>query len=319
MMGRPGVERAALVGWFADLLGDLGVGDAEASDELTGLLDQPWRWYAGPDRAVSPLTTSGAPFELSLKLAATAGPNLRYVVDCADHRRDLAGNLGRYLDAAEQTTGLAREPLAQLLACHLDDAPDNAVANVMHGIGYGPSGRRSSLYVPSGWLTAADLATRLPMALPLPGPAQVVGYDFADGGLAAWKTYHWEPVDPDAAWTADPAAATAAALVHDRFVAGLAPARRATAVFRQRRADPGGWADKFFFFAGPWGWTGPGGLSALLGFLAESMTVDLRPLRAVAAAARRREVEIHLGLLAVDGAPDSPVLTFYFWPAGRGT
>ncbi|GAA4993721.1 hypothetical protein [Actinopolymorpha pittospori] len=309
-----------LLAAFGELLVELDIDNdpTEPVAELGRLLARPWSDHRrDPAACRSALTRSGAPFELSLKLDMGGDPSLRYVVDTADHALDLSGNLERYLDAARMTTGQPDGVLRQLLDCHLHDVPPGTKGTVMHGVGRAGGGRRrSSLYVPASWLVADDLEKRLPGPVPLPRPAEVVGYDFGAGGLTCWKTYHWLSVEPGRVLADHPDPLrnlTYAGQVYDRFSAAVPDSARGMSTFLQRKVDGNGTQDKLFFFAGPWGWAGPDGLADLLAFLSGVVAVDLGPLRLVSALTRRHQVNLHLGLLAV-GGETSPSVTFYLWP-----
>ena len=93
----------------------LDVDVARAGAELEGLVAGPWAAYeADPDGRRFALTESGAPFELSVKVAADGEMSIRYVVDVADHTRDLAGNAARYLQASISTGPSTRAPFLTL-------------------------------------------------------------------------------------------------------------------------------------------------------------------------------------------------------------
>ncbi len=305
---------------FGELLAEFDLTDDvdKSVAELLVLLTAPWAAFrAGSLRRVSALTQSGAPFELSVKLDGHGGVSLRYVVDVADHTLDLLGNVDRYLTAARSTTGLSNDALHKLFAAHLDAVPPSTPGTVMHGVGLASAGRRrSSLYFPASWLSPEELVRRLPRPMPAPNSAQVVGYDVEARDIAAWKTYHWLPVEPGTllADHAEPEQQLPyAGMVYDRFAAGVPVAARGTSTFLQRKDDGRGRHDKLFFFSRPWGWADAAGLARLLRFLAESVAVDLGPLLPVSAAARRYDLPVQLGLVAVGGT-GSPSLTFYFWP-----
>lgn len=296
----------------------LDVDVARAGAELEGLVAGPWAAYeADPDGRRFALTESGAPFELSVKVAADGEMSIRYVVDVADHTRDLAGNAARYLQAAESATGLSEEVVGALMTRHLHDAPPGSLANVMVGVGWAAGNRRrSTIYLPAGWLDAGSLDRRLPEPTGLDQPAQVVGYDVEDAGLSSWKTYHWFAVDPTAPPAGRDLLPELALRVYDQFAARVVPAARERAAFRQRRLVAGAAQDRLFLFTRLWQLTDGPELLSLLTLLA-GVGLDLGVLRAVAAMAREHGMGMHLGMVAV-GGHGIPSATFYFWPRGPG-
>jgi hypothetical protein len=307
----------AVAALFEDVLTGLKVDvDLElAKSELVGLVQRPWANFCSARRpGKSALTESGAPFELSVKVASGGDVSVRYVVDVADPTLDVRDNQDRYLEAARRVTGQPVRVLGQLFACHLEDAAPGTRATVMHGVGWASGGRRrSTLYFPTWWLSADELADRLPEPVVLAGRAEVVGYDFDASGLASWKTYQWFPVEATPL-TDEPgfAAARTAAAIHDRFATELPSDTRATSTFLQRRTSTAAAAaDSLFFFARPWGFATGGGMTQLLGLLAP-LGWDLGALRVVAAASRRHELPLKVGLVAASG--DDRSVTFYFWP-----
>ena len=288
-----------------------------ACSELDGWLAQPWESYQrGSHDRRSALTESGAPFELSVKVSADGGLSVRYVVDVADPALDLAANTDRYLAAAARATGQPGNLLRRLFASHLHDAPPGTLANVMVGVGWASGNRRrSTVYLPAGWVGADEIDERLPAATGLGEAAQVVGYDFDQTALASWKTYHWFRVDPDEPLGARGAQHDLPALavrVCDRFAAGLPPPLRGHATFRQRRFGPTRVEDRLFLFTRPWGLGDEPGLRALLAQLAGA-GLDLAAVRAVAAAGREHDLPMQVGLVSIGGV-DVPSATFYFWP-----
>lgn len=318
MNAQRGAATTDLVQSIAELLSQLGIRDdaRDAVEELRRLVSTPWADYRTHPQLRSALTESGAPFEFSLKIER-GQPSLRYVVDVADHRHDMVGNLDRYVEAARVTTGLPDESLRQLFGCHLEGAAPAAPGTVMHGVGLAPGGRRrSSLYFPAGWLSPAELARRLPQSIVLPNRAQVVGYDIASGAMTGWKTYHWLSVEPGTALANHPDLAQDmpfAGLVYDRFAAAVPTRLQETALFLQRTFDPAGSQQRLFFFSRPWGWASPDGMRALLALIADSLAVDIAPLRLIGATTRRHNLNLQLGLVAV-GGDSRPSITFYFWP-----
>lgn len=286
-----------------------------AVSELAGLVAEPWtRHLAHPAGRRSSLTESGAPFELSVKVGGhEERPSVRYVVDVADPSVDLTANADAYRRAAEQVTGQPPDVVAQLLENQLAGAPARTLATVMIGVGWADGDRRrSTLYLPAGWLTPTELDDRLPGPTGLAAPAQVVGYDFADGALDCWKTYHWYAVADGADPHADERLSRYAVEVRDRFASRVPPVLRDRATFRQRRFGPAGIEDKLFLFTRGWDLVEPDAFRALLGCLG-GLGLDLVPLRAVAAASRQVDLPLHVGLVAVGGT-DRPSATFYFWP-----
>ncbi|HEY5783801.1 MAG TPA: hypothetical protein VIT65_03400 [Microlunatus sp.] len=293
----------------------LAVDRERAVTELAGWLAEPWtRHLADPSGHCSSLTESGAPFELSVKLAGTGGrPSVRYVVDVADPRSDLRANADTYRRTAEQATGQPADVLGRLFRIHLADAPPGTLANVMIGVGWADGDRRrSTLYLPAGWLTPAELDDRLPEPTGLAEPAQVVGYDFSDRALDCWKTYHWYPVGGPVDRGAGEHLSPYAMEVRDRFAGRVAPQARERTTFRQRRFGPARVDDKLFLFTRGWDLIEPTAFRALLGCLG-GMGLDLAPLRTVAALSREVGLPLHVGLVAVGGV-DGPSATFYFWP-----
>jgi hypothetical protein len=326
----------AVVDLVAELLVALDLrADAHAeAEELRGLLATPWSRYLADPAARSVLTASGAPFEVSLKLApidhgSRTDVSLRYVVDVADQRRGLLGNRDRYVDAAVTVTGAAGV-VRELFERHLAGAGAEEPAGVMHGVGFGPGGwRRASLYFPASRLTGDELTERLPAAMAAAaGTAagngiEVVGYDLTGGAVSRWKTYQWSPVGALASnehgehdghdGHADLRPAVA---LHDAFARTVAPAARGHALFLQltgRPEHPHGVRAKAFFFCHQWGWASPAGLSELLGFLHRTLGIELEPLLRLRAVTARHGVRLGLGLLAVGGHP-RPSVTFYLWP-----
>lgn len=292
-----------------------------ACSELDGWMADPWATHLrSPGRRGSSLTESGAPFELSVKVAADGDLSIRYVVDVADPDVDLAANTQRYLDAAGRATGQPDTLLRRLVDSHLHDAPPGTLANVMLGVGWASGNRRrSTIYLPAGWVDKDEIDRRLPGPTGLRQGAQVVGYDFDDRALTCWKTYHWFPVDPDAPLAAripEEVLPTLAVEVHDHFVAAVPEAMRERATFRQRRFGPGPPQDRLFLFTRPWGLTDGPALRDLLALLG-GVGLDLAPLRAVAAAGRDHALPMQLGLVSVGGS-DVPSATFYFWPRAGG-
>lgn len=288
-----------------------------ACAELDGWVADPWAAYLRtPGRRGSSLTESGAPFELSVKVAADGDLSIRYVVDVADPEADLVANTPRYIDAATRVSGQPEALVRRLFDSHLHDAPPGTLANVMLGVGWASGNRRrSTVYLPAGWVGGDEIDRRLPGPTGLRQAAQVVGYDFDDRALTCWKTYHWFPVDPDAplaARTVEEVLPTLAVEVHDHFVAGVPEAARERATFRQRRFGPGPADDRLFLFTRPWGLTDGPALRDLLALLG-GVGLDLAPLRAVAAAGRDQALPMMLGLVSVGGR-DVPSATFYFWP-----
>ena len=190
----------------------------------------------------------------------------------------------------------------------------------MLGVGWASENRRrSTVYLPAGWVDGTEIDDRLPGPTGLSQPAQVVGYDFENGALACWKSYHWFPVDPDAPVAARHAEEGLPALavdLHDHFAAGVPEPLRERATFRQRRFGPDGAEDRLFLFTRPWGLADGPALRALLARLAGA-GLDLAPLRVVAAAGRRHALPMHIGLVSVGGVA-VPSATFYFWPRPEG-
>lgn len=312
----PATEPAAVL---RAVIGRTGVDvDAErACAELDRWVAGPWAAYRqDPASRRSALTESGAPFELSVKVAADGSLSVRYVVDVADPGDDLSGNSERYLEAATQATGQSQDTLRRLFDTHLHDAPPGTRPNVMVGVGWASrERRRSTVYLPAGWVDGGDLDGRLPGPTGLAQAAQVVGYDFDDTRLTCWKTYHWFPVDPGtplatrAAGSDLPALAVA---VHDRFAARIPERQRGHATFRQRRFQRGSLEDRLFLFTRPWGLAEGPALRSLLALLARA-GLDLAVLRTVAVAGRDHDLPMHVGLVSLGGAT-VPSATFYFWP-----
>lgn len=307
------------VGVLAGVIGGLGldVDTARACAELEALLGRPWADHVrGARVSGSSLTESGAPFELSVKIADDE-VSVRYVVDVADPAAALQANRGRYLAAAEKTLGQPAGVVSRLLSTHLDDAPDGTLANVMIGVGWASGDRRrSTLYVPAGWVAADVLEHRLPGPTGLSEPAQVVGYDVEEGSLSRWKTYHWFTVDPDVRLASQPGhdgMSPLAVDVCDHFAKGVPAPLRERAAFRQRRFGAGATADRLFLFTRPWGLAEGPALSTLLSHLAGA-GLDLAPLRVVARAGRDHDLPLHLGLVSAGGGESDPSATFYFWP-----
>lgn len=307
------------VGVLAGVIGGLGLDvDAErACAELEAMLDGPWADHVrGTHASGSSLTESGAPFELSVKITDDE-VSVRYVVDVADPAAGLQANRSRYHAAAEKTLGQSASVVSRLLSAHLDDAPEGTLANVMIGVGWASGDRRrSTLYVPAGWVAADVLDDRLPGPTGLSEPAQVVGYDVEEGSLSHWKTYHWLTVDPDAPLATQPdhdEMSPLAVDVCDRFAKGVPAPLRERAAFRQRRFGVGATADRLFIFTRPWGLADGPALSTLLSHLAGA-GVNLAPLRVVARAGRDHDLPLHLGLVSVGGGESDPSATFYFWP-----
>jgi hypothetical protein len=309
-----------VVGTFHDLRAGFGLdGPSDATAQLRALISPPWnRFSSDPVAHRSALTETGAPFELSIKIDGRGRISLRYVVDTADHSRDITGNVETYIAAAQLTSGLPEGLLRQLFEAHLGDCAPNTRATMMHGVGLGSGGgRRSSLYFPAGWLGTDELMRRLPRPTDLPSRAEVVAYDFAAGGLTRWKTYHWLPVDPRGPM-ADRSEITAqlphAAAVYDHFARSVPDHMRGTAAFLQQVIDESGRHQKVFFFTRPWGWASPTGLGLVLKFLSARVKMDLRaPLHLVRSTTRDHSLAVHLGLVAIGGGV-SPSLTLYFWP-----
>ncbi len=317
---RAATEPAAVLG---AVIANTGIDvDADAaSAELDGWMRYGWGAYrADPGHRHSLLTGSGAPFELSVKVDAGGGLSVRYVVDVADPGVDLAGNMQRYLDAAAHLTGQPEDLLRRLFASHLHDAPPGTPANVMLGVGLASANRRrATVYLPAGWVCEDDIDDRLPGPTGLHQAAQVVGYDFQDGALACWKTYHWFSVDPETPLADRPAGHLLPALaveVHDEFRTRDSPSLRERATFLQRRFEPDSFEDRLFLFTRPWGLDEGAPMRRLLGLLAGA-GLDLAPLRAVAAAARDHSLPLRVGLVAVGGF-GAPSATVYFWPERDG-
>jgi hypothetical protein len=313
-------QPAAVLGAVLATTG-LDVDTDRACAELNSWMTDRWPAYLrDPGGRRSSLTESGAPFELSVKVAAGGGLSIRYVVDVADPTVDLAGNVDRYLDAAARATGQSEDLLRRLFASHLHDAPPGTLANVMVGIGWGSGNRRrSTLYLPAGWIDGDEIDERLPGPTGLDQAAQVVGYDFVEGALACWKTYHWFPVDPGAPLAARPTETGLPILaveVHDQFAAGVPEALRERATLRQRRFGPDTTEDRLFLFTRPWGLADGPAVQALLALLAGA-GLDLAAVRAVAQAGRDHALPMHVGLVSVGGV-DVQSATFYFWPQAQG-
>lgn len=301
----------ALVGLVADLLVELGIRarpDSETA-ELRALLTTAWSNHLACPDAGSSLTSSGAPFEVSIKLDAGDQLALRYVVDTADHRCDLAGNRGRYLDHARAISG-APDLADELVQRHLDGVAPGEPARVMHGVGFAARDqRRATLYFPTSRLSPDELGSRLVGDHPtVTGPVEVVGYDLAGGRISRCKTYQWLPLDALAATDADlgPAAA-----LHRTFSEQVPTACHDRALFLQLARTGDATAAKVFFFCQPWGWQHPEGLLRLLSFLRATFGLDLAPLRLLRTVAGRHGVRLTVGLLAVGAGP---TVTFYFWP-----
>jgi len=309
-----------VVATFHDLCVAFGADDpTEATAQFRTLITPSWNRYRSDTRAHrSALTETGAPVEISIKIDGRRGVSLRYVVDTADHSLDIIGNIETYVAAAQLVSGQPEGPLRRLFGTHLDGCAPNTLPTMMHGVGLAPGGRRrSSLYLPAGWLDADQLMRRLPRPMTLPRRAEVVGYDFSAGGLTRWKTYHWLPVDPrrpmaDRSEIDDQLPHAAA--VYDHFARSVPGQVRGTATFLQQSIDVAGRHQKIFFFSRSWGWASPTGLGLLLGFLSATLEIDLiTPLQRVRSATRQHCLALHLGLVAIGGGT-SPSLTFYFWP-----
>jgi len=314
MSSRPDIVVALFEDVLTGLQGDV---DLElAKSELVGLIQRPWADFCSGGRpGRSALTESGAPFELSVKVAADGDVSVRYVVDVADPTLDVRDNEDRYLEAARRVTGQPARVLGQLFACHLDDAAPGTPATVMHGVGWASGRRRrSTLYFPTSWLSPDELANRLPEPVVLAGRAEVVGYDFDEGGLASWKTYQWFSVEATPLTDESGFAAShTAAAIHERFAPELSSRMRAKSTFLQRsRSIAAAPVHSLFFFARPWGFAAAGGMTQLLRLLTP-LGWDLGALHVVAAASRRHELPLQVGLVAASG--DGRSVTFYFWPA----
>ncbi len=325
-------EATGLVGVFTDLLTTLGIRDDPVipGDELRSLVTVPWAAFNADRELRSPLTESGAPFEISLQLTGPGDTALRYTVDTADRRYALAANRNRYFDHARTITDASETLLQELFDRHLGGAPPNTPARVMHSIGFARYGRRrTTLYFPMNWLAADELANRLNrqvsaisqahalLGLPPVARLQVAGYDFVGTKMVRWKTYSWmPPVDPAALASLAKTypSLLPAMLVYDAFVSDVAPSQREQSLFLQLSGDPSGIKAKIFFFSRAWGWSSESGLVRVIGFLNETFDLNFTPLLHLRDATIRHNFPLMLGLTAVAGHPLSPSVTFYFWP-----
>ena len=336
IMGAPNAavpEVISLAGVFTDLLVALGICDDPSAPalEFRSLVSTPWTLFQEDRRLCSPLTESGAPFEISLQLKGNGDPVLRYVVDTADRRETLAANRPRYFDQARAITAASETELQALFERHLGGAPAKTPARVMHGVGFARGGRRrTSLYFPMNWIDPDELARRLRdqmaelsrahalLGLPPAQRLEVAGYDFVGTKLARWKTYSWlklvEPSDFVPLAKAYPSLRPAV-LLYETFLSQVAPLSRDRALFLQLAGDASGIQGKLFFFSWAWGWSGNDGLLRLIGFLDETFDLDFKALLQVRDAATRNNFALMMGLIAIGGDIRSPSVTFYFWPA----
>lgn len=305
---------------------------APVASQVLELAGPPLRLFCEHARWPSALTTSGVPFELSLKLDPVAGPSVRCVVDTSDHRHDVGGNWGAYLrDAALVAGGAEHDADAaiwRLCQRHLSGVPAGFASRMMLGLGYGDRGRRrGTLYFRARWLTPDRLLARLPATASRLVPAcgdglgavEVVGYDFVAGALVRTKVYCWDPVRQDGE-LADLAAARPE-LVSAAEVAGACPpearpAPAAQALFRQVAGDGDGDRHRLFFFCSAWGWDDAAGTAGLLGVLQARLGLDLSPLRVLYQTLAARDLQLALGMLSVAGPLGAPSVTFYLWPTG---
>jgi hypothetical protein len=321
-MSRPLTDDIVAV--FGDLARSLGVREDAAVEaaELRSLLDTPWSAHRSDQRAASPLSESGAPFEISLQVLESGERVLRYVVDVADRSRDLAGNLVRYLEQARAITAAPESVLRDLFDRHLGGAPSGTPGRMMHGVGLAASGRRrATLYFPTDWMTMRELAERAPhpaeavsrvhriSGAALPEAIAVVGYELEDGRVTRSKSYSWISELPRRLVDHWPDLAPAA-LLHAEFGPSVAAEQRRRSMLLQLSGDRA----KLQFFSRAFGWCDDDGLGGLLGFLSGRFESDLRPLLVVRDVMVRHQMAMMLGLVAVGGGARRPALTFYFWP-----
>lgn len=294
-----------IVDLVAALLAELGLraDRTDEADELRMLVAAPWEAYRA-GRGRSALTSSGAPFELSIELDPAGVTALRYVVDVADPGLGLVDNGDHYRRMANAITGTDTDDLFdRYLRCVSPTQP----ARIMHGVGFtGRDGRRATLYFPTPWLGPDQVADLLPDDVTVSGRVEVVGHDYVNGNATRWKTYQWHPAG-DTAGLDGPGPAVR---LHDEFIPALLAADRNKTLLLQRSST----GPKLFFFAEPWGWQTPDGMAALFRFLQSAVILDLAPLKTLGAATERHDVRLTLGLLAVGGDDVRPTVTLYFWP-----
>jgi hypothetical protein len=327
----PSADLGGVVAMFADLIIRLEI-DTNSRDpaaELRSLVGQPWAAYQADPRFASPLTESGAPFEVSLQVDHTGETVLRYVVDTADRRLTLGQNLAHYEAVARGTTGAPDALLKDLFDRHLVGAPPDAQRRVMHGVGLARGGRRrASLYFPTDWLAPDETERRLArqfkavrwahaLAGQTPKHIQVVGYDFAAQQLVRWKTYTWLTLTERASFAALADAyptLQSAVLMCEAFQSNVPARLRDRALFLQLGTGAAGVEGKLFFFSRAWCWSSGAGLANALGFLTRAFRFNPLPLSHLRDATARHHFPVKLGLLAVSGDACRPSLTFYFWP-----
>jgi hypothetical protein len=252
------------------------------------------------------------------------------VVDTADRRRSLTGNLERYISLARTTIGAPEDALRRLFERHLDGAPPGEPPRVMHGVGFGRRARRrASLYFPTGWIPIDELGLRLQeqaAAVAIahaylrdsPLDIEVVGYDFTAGEVERWKTYTWLPLIGEADFAALASAYPGLACawpLYESFAPTVPTALRERALFLQlssrRGADP---EAKLFFFGRAWGWASGAGLASVLGYVLRTFEVNPNFVLDLRDVVVQHHLPVMLGLLAVGGDARRPSLTFYFWP-----
>jgi hypothetical protein len=317
---------------FNDVVRALGVlEDASLpAEELRLLLSQSWLAFKEDPDVCSPLTESGAPFELSLQVDGTHDAVVRYVVDTANRRNTLAGNRDHYFQQALIATRAPVTELQALFDQHLTGAPPDTPARMMHGVGLARGGkRRGSLYFPTNWMSAGELERRMgpqlsavrrahvALGLSRAERIEVAGYDFVESTRVRWKTYSWMPAVDGASYSGlvelHPSLFPAG-LIYDAFHSAVEPRHRDRSVFLQISGGIDDLQGKLFFFSRQWGWFDGEGLAQLLGFLDQSFDLNFEPILKLRDAAIAHNFSLMLGLIAIGGDQRSPSVTFYFWP-----
>lgn len=301
--------------------------------DLHGLTEETLRLYEAYPLWPSALTDSGAPIELSIRLAASGEVALRCVFDVVDHRVTWAENWARILRYGARVAGGDSAPIAvwELCRSHSSGIPAHIPSKVIHGVAYGREGRRrGSLYFRTGWMPPDVLLAKFPAEIEgvnrleekyrcrVDPHVEVMGYDLEPGRSRRFKSYRWVGLDAGSPYrelVGDHPDLGVATATFDAFRNYVPAAEHHRCLFLQTSVDGGRARQRLFFFARAWGWTRAEEVDRLLGILQSDLGLDLDPLFLLARAARAEGLPLKPAMLAVGLEDGVPSATIYLWPA----